>query len=326
MAEIDLRDREGLDAMMQAAREGRFQVLYFHSLSRLARESVISMPMLKDLVYNHRVRVVSVSEGVDSAIDGWDMLATMFSLQHEQYLKELRKNVRRGQEGAVGRGFSVGDYCFGYMGEPIPGSEVVSERIAQRRREHDELDRRFRMMNRKRDEIAKPPTEDFLREQLLKLDELLQRADTPAAALALRSLIGGEIFLEEVRNPDGRGGYFRGRFVTSTFALEQTLRNLDAETSSPSTSDVPATLPFARVEEEVVIDFRQPSQCESLSDQVRDLGFLSRPWLQWIRTRLHTRANDWKPSGSLDGDPKTGEPAGNDAARAARLSSVSGPA
>ncbi len=466
------------------ARQGRFHVVYFHSLSRLARESIISMSVLKDLVYNHKIRVVSVSEGVDSVLDGWEMLATLFSLQHEQYLKELSKNVRRGKEGAVGRGFSVGDYCFGYMGEPIPGSEVgrgrnakprmayaidlerapwvkrifdwyvverrsirritaelnrlnapkdhrsfkplwhivqvrrvlanekyvgrwpwnrmcnvrdpltgkihqeerdasqtakwtrdlpelrliddatfaaaqerllknkqatknhrnsdgqlrgshselhrdapktllsglfkcdkcgglfyvggsnrrylfcqnhlkygacscktylpiplaakmvlsvvsqrilaneawfqhvlasmkaawdeaqrelpselesierllaekrrqidrlmnsiesgqassdVSERIAQRRREHDALDRRFRMMNRKRDEIAKPPTEEFLREQLLKLDELLQQADTPAAALALRSLVGGEIILEEVRNPDGRGGYF----------------------------------------------------------------------------------------------------------------------
>jgi Resolvase, N terminal domain len=45
------RDRKGLNALFQAAREGRFKILYFESLSRLARESVLTMPMLKELVY-----------------------------------------------------------------------------------------------------------------------------------------------------------------------------------------------------------------------------------------------------------------------------------
>ena len=44
--------RTGLDAMLAAAEAGKFKVLYFHSLSRLARESVISLPILKHLVYN----------------------------------------------------------------------------------------------------------------------------------------------------------------------------------------------------------------------------------------------------------------------------------
>ena len=54
-----LRDREGLDALLEGARQGRFHVVYFHSLSRLARESIISMSVLKDLVYNHKIRVVA---------------------------------------------------------------------------------------------------------------------------------------------------------------------------------------------------------------------------------------------------------------------------
>lgn len=55
--------REGLDAMLRDAEDGAFQVLYFHSLSRLARESVITMTMLKQLVHRHGVRVISTSEG-----------------------------------------------------------------------------------------------------------------------------------------------------------------------------------------------------------------------------------------------------------------------
>jgi hypothetical protein len=81
------------------------------------------MPMLKKLVYVDKVRVISVSEGIDSARTEWDVLATIFSLQHERYVRELSANVFRGQEGAVLSGYSVGDHCFGYRTEPVPGTE-----------------------------------------------------------------------------------------------------------------------------------------------------------------------------------------------------------
>lgn len=115
--------RDGLAALVKAAADGAFDVLYFHSLSRLARESVITMPMLKELVYVRKIRVISVTEGLDSAREGWDMMATILSIQHERYVKDLSDNVFRGQEGNVLAGLSVGDYCFGYHSEPVPGSE-----------------------------------------------------------------------------------------------------------------------------------------------------------------------------------------------------------
>jgi len=118
------RERDGLNAMLAAARAGRFGTLYFESLSRLARESVITMPMLKELVYIQRVRIVSVSEGIDSTQANWDLLASFMSWTHEQYIKTLRAAVLRGQEDAVLNDWSVGDWPFGYGSEPIPGSEV----------------------------------------------------------------------------------------------------------------------------------------------------------------------------------------------------------
>jgi hypothetical protein len=115
--------RAGLDALLAAAEARRFQGLYFHSLSRLARESVITMPTLKKLVHVYRVRIISVTEGIDSNRDGWEVMATIFSVLHERYIKELGENVFRGQEGTVLAGFCVGDYCFGFASIPIPGSE-----------------------------------------------------------------------------------------------------------------------------------------------------------------------------------------------------------
>ncbi|HEY1600288.1 MAG TPA: recombinase family protein [Pirellulales bacterium] len=116
-------DRDGLNALMAAAEAGEFNTLYFFSLSRLARESVISMPILKRLVHVQRIRVISVSEGVDSAREGWEMVAQILSMQHERYVKELSANVLRGQEANVKNKLSVGDYCFGYTTVPVPGSE-----------------------------------------------------------------------------------------------------------------------------------------------------------------------------------------------------------
>lgn len=117
------RHRDGLDAMLAAAEAGKLQVLYFHSLSRLSRESVITLPLLKQLVYNYGVRVISVTEGIDSDDTAWELIAHIMSIVHEQYLKDLAENVLRGQEGAVLAGLSVGDYCFGYTSAPVPGTE-----------------------------------------------------------------------------------------------------------------------------------------------------------------------------------------------------------
>ncbi|MFO0825905.1 MAG: recombinase family protein [Gemmataceae bacterium] len=117
-------DRAGLQAMLAAAREGRFRVLYFESLSRLAREFIISMPVLKELVYVHKIRIISTSEGIDSDRAGWELMAMIRSWMHGEFLTALRSAVLRGQEGAILDDYSVGDWCLGYGSEPIPGSEA----------------------------------------------------------------------------------------------------------------------------------------------------------------------------------------------------------
>ena len=115
--------RTGLDAMLKAAEEGRFKVLYFYSVSRLARESVITMPILKRLVHKYGVRVISVTEGLDSDIPGWEVTATILSLVSDRFIKELAESSFRGKEGAIAEDYSVGDTCYGFGSEPVPGSE-----------------------------------------------------------------------------------------------------------------------------------------------------------------------------------------------------------
>ncbi len=110
--------------MVQAAVQGHFNTLYLYSLSRLAREASIAVPIVKMLVTRYGVRVVSVAEGIDTAQPGWEMAVHMMSLVHEQYIRDLSANVRRGHEAAKRRGQSTGDYPFGYHSVPAPGYTV----------------------------------------------------------------------------------------------------------------------------------------------------------------------------------------------------------
>jgi hypothetical protein len=64
------RNRAGLNAMLAAAERGEFHVLYIFSLSRLARESIITMPLLKKLVHIHRVPKCGSRKSLPRSIGG----------------------------------------------------------------------------------------------------------------------------------------------------------------------------------------------------------------------------------------------------------------
>lgn len=115
--------RAGLSAMLADAERGEFSTLYLYSLNRLARESIITLPLLKKLVFKFKVRVISVSDGIDTNITNWELIAAIMSFFSEQFLRELKVSVLRGQEGIVLANLCVGDYCFGYRSEAIPGTE-----------------------------------------------------------------------------------------------------------------------------------------------------------------------------------------------------------
>jgi site-specific DNA recombinase len=116
--------RVGLDQLLESAKAKRFDLIVVYSLSRLGRESVITMPILKMLVMEYEIRFISVAESFDSQSSDWITLATLYTLQHENYVKELSKNVHRGQEGAILDGLSVGDHRFGYQSVPSPNGEA----------------------------------------------------------------------------------------------------------------------------------------------------------------------------------------------------------
>jgi site-specific DNA recombinase len=108
-------DRPGLTRMMQAAvsQPRPFDVVLIDDSSRLSRSLSDAMRIFERLNFAG-VRVVAVSQGIDSQDEQADVLVTVHGLMDSMYVKELAKKTHRGMEGKLLRGFHTGGSCFGY--------------------------------------------------------------------------------------------------------------------------------------------------------------------------------------------------------------------
>jgi len=118
--------RRGLNALLDAARKGLFKIIYMWDISRLAREMVISLPIVKDLVFNHGIRVISISDGIDTNQPGWEMVLMVNAMVAQEKIKRLIEDVRRGLQNNAKDKYSNGDLCFGYTSVIAPGQENTS--------------------------------------------------------------------------------------------------------------------------------------------------------------------------------------------------------
>lgn len=134
-------NRAGLLAMLAAAREGRFRTLYVWSVSRIGRDVAIAIPIFNELVDFYGIRVVSVSQGIDSNQPGWRMAMQLHAIMDEEYIRALSANVRSGQEYTLMSGYSCGDLCYGYRSEPIPGTERKGNAKPRKRILIDDVER-----------------------------------------------------------------------------------------------------------------------------------------------------------------------------------------
>ena len=90
-----------------------FEVLLVDDSSRLSRHQVTAMQLFERFNFAS-VRVVAVSQGIDSSNEQADVLMTVHGLVDSLYVKELAKKTHRGLEGKVIRGFHAGGHCFGF--------------------------------------------------------------------------------------------------------------------------------------------------------------------------------------------------------------------
>ncbi len=111
-------DREGLSALVEAARAGQFEAVLVDDLSRLARDNYLMLSVLAELTFEG-VRVVSVADGLDSGDEDSTLAIQIRGIFNELQLQDLKKKTLRGQMGQKHRGFTVGERTFGYRSVPV---------------------------------------------------------------------------------------------------------------------------------------------------------------------------------------------------------------
>jgi site-specific DNA recombinase len=108
-------DRPGLAELLEAAfaRPHPFDIILVDDTSRLTRNLADAVRLFEKLSFAG-VRVVAVSQGLDSSNEQADVLMTVHGLVDSLYVKELAKKTHRALEGRALKGLHTGGRCFGY--------------------------------------------------------------------------------------------------------------------------------------------------------------------------------------------------------------------
>ncbi len=121
--------RPGIQALLEDARRGRFEILVAEALDRVSRDQADVATVYKHLRFAG-VTVVTLAEGEISELHV-GLKGTMNVL----FLKDLAAKTHRGLRGRVEQGRSGGGLCYGYdvvksfddSGDPVRGGRTVNE-------------------------------------------------------------------------------------------------------------------------------------------------------------------------------------------------------
>lgn len=105
--------RPAYQQMLKDAQSRLFEVVLVHDFSRLSRDSVETEQARRRLVH-WGVRLIGVSDGIDTAHEGHELMSGFKGIMNQQFLKDLAKHTRKGMVGQVLKGFHGGGRSYGY--------------------------------------------------------------------------------------------------------------------------------------------------------------------------------------------------------------------
>jgi DNA invertase Pin-like site-specific DNA recombinase len=108
-------ERDGLRRLVSAATsKGRpFDCVLVDDTSRLSRKLADALNLYEHLRFAD-IRLVFVSQGVDSKNEQAELLIGVHGLIDSAYWRELATKTHRGMEGKALKGMATGGRCFGY--------------------------------------------------------------------------------------------------------------------------------------------------------------------------------------------------------------------
>ncbi len=113
----EMDTRPEVQRLLADARAGRFDAILFTAISRFARDLSDALAMRKKLESVYGIRLISVEEGYDSAIDGRnsEMVFTVHAMMAAHKSQEMSKAIRRGLRQSAKTGRHIGNLPpYGY--------------------------------------------------------------------------------------------------------------------------------------------------------------------------------------------------------------------
>jgi hypothetical protein len=144
----------------------------------------------------------------------------------------------------------------------------VKKRLAERRKEKDQIARSIARLRDATTSRPPKPTPEWMDEQLKNLHQVLSNG-TPAAAIALGNLIG-DVVVSEVSRPGRKQPFLRGDFVLRTLSV---VNAINGGHGSKSSND-PAGQDAAG--EKITIEFVEPDPKFEMSNKSR--SFTTQVW------------------------------------------------
>jgi DNA invertase Pin-like site-specific DNA recombinase len=114
-------ERPGIQALRTTAsrRPRPFDVLLVDDSSRVSRDLADAVRLLQELKFAG-VRVIYLSQHIDSANEQAETLVAVHGVVDSLYLREMAKKIKRGLAGQIDRGFATGSITYGYRTVPVP--------------------------------------------------------------------------------------------------------------------------------------------------------------------------------------------------------------
>ncbi|MCL6442960.1 MAG: recombinase family protein [Alicyclobacillus sp.] len=113
----EMENRPDVQRLLLDARAGKFDAVLFTAISRFARDMADALSLKKKLETMYGIRIVSIEEGYDTAIEGRnsEMLFSVHAMLAAHKSQEMSKAIRRGLRQSAKRGRHIGNITpFGY--------------------------------------------------------------------------------------------------------------------------------------------------------------------------------------------------------------------
>ena len=111
-------DRPAYQRLLVCAERKQFNVLLVDDLSRLSRDQ-IEIERLRRKLQFWDIRLIGVSDGIDTYAKGHRLQTGVRGLIDELYLEDLKEKTHRGLYGQASKGYSCGGRSYGYRTVPI---------------------------------------------------------------------------------------------------------------------------------------------------------------------------------------------------------------